>query len=573
MYLTSSLSLIGQPLERKRSSRAFPSGPTRQESPKKVKIAPRKTAFRDLLTGPLLNRLVPSSVSPGYMRSDPVLATLTLRQKMPTRSKRCLSVVDSNTSTTGLGAAALPFPPLKRSARRRTPTAKAVMGHMTHSKTVGTEDVAQLSASTEKSATRVEPVSAQQLNADNTSVHSSFAMALHSMIVPPETSCTTASTGSTDDSKLQSKTCTVPMTVAYAEPIDVSIIANQVSDGNLLSSDSISDFLDSLDNQCCPAPSAAAMTAIAMSNNTSIQRIGSYAAFEGLDVHPGTDSRSVDGGSDTDVSCTVDTETLNVPHGKLVSAAARKEQNPNRKEWTEWEDETIRQGVQTVGTRWRQIAEALPGRSDDAVRNRWARLHQSLCGLKGSPSPRVKRDGGEQRQSWTEEEDTIIIESVRQFGHRWNRIAERLPRRTEHAIRNRWHRIQMRELEERSIVAAAPVGPAHPAAIATVPVNAVSSYGSETKSAAVKTDPAASLPVALPGRVTAPSSLLSRDDAVVAYASTTTVSAVQLGADLPRAAPVNTSTRCSSFELDEADTLNMEHYMFTPADLELSDLS
>ena len=121
----------------------------------------------------------------------------------------------------------------------------------------------------------------------------------------------------------------------------------------------------------------------------------------------------------------------------------------NRKDWAAWEDEAIRTGVHTIGTRWRQIAADLPGRSDDAVRNRWARLQHSLSGAKLPALPRVKRvEGVEQRQSWTEEEDEIISSSVRDFGHRWNRIAERLPRRTEHAIRNRWHRIQMREHEE-----------------------------------------------------------------------------------------------------------------------------
>ena len=50
--------------------------------------------------------------------------------------------------------------------------------------------------------------------------------------------------------------------------------------------------------------------------------------------------------------------------------------------------------------------------------------------------------GAEQRQSWTKEEDSIITASVLEFGHRWNRIRERLTKRTEHAIRNRWHRLQ-----------------------------------------------------------------------------------------------------------------------------------
>ncbi|KAL1522701.1 hypothetical protein AB1Y20_017677 [Prymnesium parvum] len=112
----------------------------------------------------------------------------------------------------------------------------------------------------------------------------------------------------------------------------------------------------------------------------------------------------------------------------------------NRKEWAASEDEAIRKGVEQLGMRWRAIAAMLPGRSDDAVRNRWARLRNAGC--KPLTVPRVKRDGAEQRQSWTREEDAVIQSSVAEFGHRWNRIAERLPKRTEHAIRNRWHRLQ-----------------------------------------------------------------------------------------------------------------------------------
>ena len=63
-------------------------------------------------------------------------------------------------------------------------------------------------------------------------------------------------------------------------------------------------------------------------------------------------------------------------------------------------------------------------------------------GAKPASTPRVRKEVSEQRQSWTAEEDAIISQSVGEAGNRWSLIVTRLPNRTEHAIRNRWHRLQ-----------------------------------------------------------------------------------------------------------------------------------
>ena len=250
-----------------------------------------------------------------------------------------------------------------------------------------------------------------------------------------------------------------------------------------------------------------------------------------------------------------------------------------RKEWSAEEDARIRNGVEQLGCRWRVIAAQLPGRSDDAVRNRWSRLQESLrgstsqsrrtskedstCGADlsgirsagpsgsergawsagsvrgaadhemgcdtrtedadrvanlrepwachgsstetmsdhshrcagmgagasssfpsclptrvgsnavgsrnsskcgkaggGSKSTGRKCEGGgggqssyitshdgpppekKERTSWTRAEDNVIIQGVAELGHKWYEIARRLPGRTDHAIRNRWSRLQ-----------------------------------------------------------------------------------------------------------------------------------
>ena len=220
-----------------------------------------------------------------------------------------------------------------------------------------------------------------------------------------------------------------------------------------------------------------------------------------------------------------------------------------RKEWSAEEDALIRNGVEQLGCRWRVIAAQLPGRSDDAVRNRWSRLQESLRGAPGGSGASSRRASKEQggasaagtasadgssnatggmdsaegggldgssgagadgdlhgdgakhaagktgggalagssqctdganalkgssavggsagssakprggsrrgdaangegagekkeRTSWTRAEDDIIVRGVAELGHKWYEIARRLPGRTDHAIRNRWSRLQ-----------------------------------------------------------------------------------------------------------------------------------
>ena len=183
----------------------------------------------------------------------------------------------------------------------------------------------------------------------------------------------------------------------------------------------------------------------------------------------------------------------------------------SRKTWMAEEDKVILDAVTRIGFRWRSIAALLPGRSDDAVRNRWNRLQEAIkegnakpkqggykcskcgqpkrhhictwvpppreqfaaaqaahaahaaqaahgAGCSGScylgadgamskPQPQRKpkstnASGEAQRTSWTAMEDAIIRRGVAQVGTKWSVISAQLRGRTEHAVRNRWHRLQ-----------------------------------------------------------------------------------------------------------------------------------
>ena len=60
--------------------------------------------------------------------------------------------------------------------------------------------------------------------------------------------------------------------------------------------------------------------------------------------------------------------------------------------------------------------------------------------------PKAEKEEGSgakpERASWSRAEDATIVHSVAELGHKWYLIAQRLPGRTDHAIRNRYHRLQ-----------------------------------------------------------------------------------------------------------------------------------
>lgn len=97
-----------------------------------------------------------------------------------------------------------------------------------------------------------------------------------------------------------------------------------------------------------------------------------------------------------------------------------------RGSWQPEEDEMIVE-LRSEGLKWYEIAERLPGRIGEHVRERYVN-YLDPC-LKRSP--------------WTAEEDQILFREQRRVGNKWTEISRFIPGRSENSVKNRWHNAKM----------------------------------------------------------------------------------------------------------------------------------
>jgi hypothetical protein len=102
----------------------------------------------------------------------------------------------------------------------------------------------------------------------------------------------------------------------------------------------------------------------------------------------------------------------------------KKHNSLSKKPWTAEENRILCELVAEHGPKkWSIIAAKLPGRVGKQCRERW---HNHL-------SPEVRKE------AWSAEEDELIFQLHKEHGNQWALISQKLPGRTDNAIKNRFY--------------------------------------------------------------------------------------------------------------------------------------
>ena len=122
-------------------------------------------------------------------------------------------------------------------------------------------------------------------------------------------------------------------------------------------------------------------------------------------------------------------------HFFFIMSNNKKQAPTFRRMFTTEEDELIKHLVEVEGIRnWAQIAEKIEDRTPKQCKDRYNNYLSP--GIKNLP--------------WTQAEDQLLLQKVKEFGHKWTKIVNFFPGRGSNNLKNRWHKVLSKEYDQSS---------------------------------------------------------------------------------------------------------------------------
>jgi len=102
---------------------------------------------------------------------------------------------------------------------------------------------------------------------------------------------------------------------------------------------------------------------------------------------------------------------------------------PKKQKFSQEEDQLLTSLVQKYGTDdWIKVSEEMENRNPRQCRERWNNY----------VNPSLQND------QWTYEEDCLLVSKYAEYGSHWNKVSKFFPKRSDNAVRNRWHTLLRR---------------------------------------------------------------------------------------------------------------------------------
>ena len=123
------------------------------------------------------------------------------------------------------------------------------------------------------------------------------------------------------------------------------------------------------------------------------------------------------------------------------------------RQWLTIEVDLLIEKLHEFGTNWAEILPFFPTRAPAAIKHLWTKMKGTLPAAEVSEIMKKSPQETEQELegNWTEEEDSLLIQLLKENGTNYSKIQESFPEKTEKQIMNHWRNTVRRRLPPNSV--------------------------------------------------------------------------------------------------------------------------